>query len=231
MVSSSRHPFRYGKLISSELSLAGLYMRYSWLYAVLVFGLAAPLTPLSAQSIPGNADLVSLKPGDLLRLTVWREPDLSGEFLVEQSGEVTLPLIGPVAAVGVGAAALVDDIESRLREEIRNPSITLVPLYQVYLLGDVARPGLYHIPPATNLAGAVAAAGGANAIGDIGKLSVYREGEMIYQNVSMEEAISVIDLRSGDQIYVGRIAWVKRNVPYLIGLGFTVLGFVMQFLP
>lgn len=189
---------------------------------------------LGAQAIPPTgvaapADGGTLLPGDFLRIAIWREPDLSGEFIVNPNGVVTLPLLGERSVTDVPIATLVRNLEEDFRKEIVNPSITIVPLRQIFLLGDVARPGLYSVPPATTLAGAVALAGGAGPLGDLDKISVFREGTEILNGVSMEDAIYVNDLRSSDQIYIGRISWLARNVTYVIGVGFTVFGIVMQF--
>src|SRR5690606_11956057 len=119
---------------------------------------------------------MALRPGDLLQIQIWREPDLSGEFLIDQDGDVTLPLLGKHPATDVPVDQLIDRLIEAFQTQIRNPSITIVPLRQVYMLGDIARPGLYTVPPSATLATAVAMAGGPNPIGDINKISVVRNG-------------------------------------------------------
>jgi protein involved in polysaccharide export with SLBB domain len=58
---------------------------------------------LAAAALPAQESAlgaVPLLPGDLLRVSVWREPDLSGEFLVDRNGSVVLPLLGELTIPG-----------------------------------------------------------------------------------------------------------------------------------
>src|SRR5690606_38269588 len=120
-------------------------------------------------------------------------------------GVVSQPLLGPISVTDIPVPDLTDELLAAYQHHLRNPSIQIVPLRQIFLLGDVAQPGLYTVPPTTTLAGAVALAGGPSQIGDLNKLRVFRDGELLYDGLRMEEAIHVADIRSGDQIYVGRI--------------------------
>lgn len=106
--------------------------------------------------------MLTLRPGDMVRVDIWREEELSGEFRVDEMGVVTLPLLGEKKVNGVPVRELRDTLIAEYRVELVNPSITVTPLRQVHVLGYVNQPGIYTIDPTTSLAGAVALAGGAS---------------------------------------------------------------------
>jgi hypothetical protein len=89
---------------------------------------------------------------------------------------------------------------------------------------------MYTVEPTATLAAVVAMAGGPSGIGDPNKIRLVRDGVTILDRIPMEGAIHVADIRSGDQVFVGRIHWARRNVPYLVGLGFTAYGVLSQIL-
>ena len=159
---------------------------------------------------------LTLMPGDLVQVAVWRELDLSGEFQVNPEGIVVLPLLGEWAVGGRDWAVVKEEILQAYRKELRNPSIELTPFRRVYVLGEVTLPGLYPVDPTVSLAGAVASAGGANPQGDLKKIKIVRDGKVILDGISGEEALSALDVRSGDEIYVDRRGWFERNSTFLV---------------
>jgi len=192
------------------------------LSVALLAGAIATLCPTAAAGQEAGPEIV-LQPGDILRVLIWREQELSGEFLVNENGVVTLPLLGDRGVVGMPVPALRDSLISLYRVELRNPSIEVTPLRRIYVLGEVNRPGLHVVDPTMSLAGAVGLAGGANQMGNIRKIRVIRGGEVIMRDVSIETALAAADIRSGDQIFIDRRSWFERNSTILISaaLGFT----------
>lgn len=186
-----------------------------------------PAQTAAELSAPAN---ISLQPGDVVRVGIWREAELSGDFPVDPAGDATFPLLGKMHVAGIPIAALTDTLIAAYRVELRNPSITVIPLRRIYVLGDIARPGLYTVEPSTSLAAAVALAGGPNGQGDLNRIRVIRDGSVVLEKVPMQQAIHVVDVRSGDQIYIGRIPWLKRNGTYAFGLALTLYSFLSQIL-
>lgn len=193
-------------------------MKLLVLAAVVAIAGRAPDTAAQA-----DRPVIVLRPGDALRVEIWREADLSGEFLVNEDGVVTLPLLGDRRVIGVPIPELRDSLISLYRAELRNPAIEIIPLRRVYVLGEVNRPGLHAVDPTVSLAGAVALAGGANPQGDIRRIRVIRDNEVILHGISIETALSAVDIRSGDQIFIDRRGWFERNSTVLISgaLGLT----------
>lgn len=197
-------------------------------------GLAAALVLCAACGPRGESELpapventsleaATLLPGDVLQVQIWREPDLSGRFVVNEDGIVTLPLVGRMNVTGVPIPEVRDRIIAKFDRELRNPSITITPLRRIYVLGEVNRPGLLELDPTVTLAGAVAMAGGTNFEGDLRKLRVMRDGRVLFEEVGPEVDLVSIDIRSGDQIFVDRRPWAERHSTFLVSatLGLT----------
>ena len=183
-----------------------------WLPTLLL--LTVPL-PCRGQESVSTVDL-SLLPGDVIEVAIWREEDLSGEFLVDPDGYVTLPLLGQRPVTGLSWQTVRDRLLGAYREELRNPSIELTPLRRIYVLGQVNEPGLYPVDPTVSLAGAVALAGGANSDGDLRNLRLVRAGALVLDGIPSENALASLDVRSGDEIFVGRRNWFSRNNTFVI---------------
>ncbi len=170
-------------------------------------GLAAT-QPTDTLSPPGSR---ALTPGDVIRVAIWREPDLSGEFLVDEEGMVTLPLLGRKSVLNVPVASLRTSLTSAYAVELRNPSVTITPLRRIYVLGEVAKPGLYTVDPTISLAGAIALAGGSTPLGNLNRLRVVRKGLVVLDRAAAGSSLSAVDIRSEDQVFVDRRGWLDRH--------------------
>lgn len=184
---------------------------------------------LSAQSAPPRVkEAPTLKPGDVLEITVWREAELSGEFLVDETGEVTLPLLGRRRVLDQDFSNLRDSLLVAYQRELRNPSIVITPLRRVYVLGEVNEPGLYQVEPTISLAGAIALAGGVSSQGDLTGLRVIRDGAVIRNGAEASNSLADVDIRSGDQIFVERRGWLDRNSTFLVSAMISVTSIVIS---
>lgn len=172
----------------------------------------------------------SLVPGDVIRIAIWREPDLSGEFLVDEQGVVTLPLLGKRSVLNLSLSALRDSLVAGYSAELRNPSVTITPLRRIYVLGEVTKPGLYTVDPTISLAGAVALAGGATQLGDINRLRVVRNGAVVLDRVAVGSSLSSVDIRSEDQIFVERRGWLERNSTFVVSAGISAAALIISVL-
>src|SRR5574337_1684576 len=105
-----------------------------------------------------------LGPEDVLKVTVWKSPDLSGEVTISPDGTITMPLIGDVPAAGLTANVLAKRISERLTEYISSPIVTVqvkeVNSYFIYVLGEVVKPGKYPLKSYANVMQGIALAGG-----------------------------------------------------------------------
>lgn len=189
--------------------------------------LTAAADGLFAQKRVSTSEVITLQPGDVLAVSIWREDDLSGQFTVDESGTVTLPLLGKRKVDGIPIDRLRDTLIEEYSVQLRNPSINLTPLRRVDVLGEVRAPGVYRIDPTVSLAGAVALAGGATSAGDLGRVTVVRSGgarEQIASGTSLNNA----RVRSGDQIFVGRRNWFERNSTFVVSALLSITGIVIS---
>jgi polysaccharide export outer membrane protein len=189
---------------------------------------AAQASPVREATVqPATNSALMLRPGDMLQVQIWREEELSGEFAIDESGRVVLPLLGERQAAAVPFETLRSTLMADYRAQLRNPSITITPLRRVYLLGEVQKPGLYTVDPTITLAGAVALAQGATSIGDLRRLRVVREGRVLHEHISAESSLSTADVRSGDQIFVDRRSWFERNSTFVVSALLSLTSIVV----
>jgi protein involved in polysaccharide export with SLBB domain len=193
---------------------------------VLLMLLLLPLAATSAQA-QGAMGQTFLRSGDALRVEIWREPDLSGEFIVDESGIVVLPLLGPHEVAQTPVAELRRALLDSYRVHLRNPSINIVPLRRVTVLGEVQRPGMYSVDPTVSLAGVVGLAMGTTTTGDLARITLIRAGSGAREVVSAGQTLDEVDVRSGDQILVGRRSWFDRNSTFLVSALLSVTSIVI----
>ena len=199
-------------------------------YFFILLILAAAPAPVETQSVQDPEELL-LMPGDILRVVVWREPDLSGDFQVDQDGLLVLPLLGKLVVTDSAWNIFKNDLMQDYLRDLRNPSIELTPFRNVYVLGEVNLPGRYNVHPTNdNLAGAVSLAGGVTPDGDVTNVRVVRDGVIILDGIAGEQRLSELGIRSGDQLFIGRRAWLDRNSTFLASAVLSLAGIVVAIL-
>lgn len=187
------------------------------LHLVALSAIAAP--PLAAQQERHQQQAASApaaaadapQPGDVVRLRVWREPELSGEFLVNEDGIVVLPRLGPVDVTRVSADALEQRLIREYSRYLNHAAIEMTLLRRVQILGAVRTPGVYPLDPTMTIADAIAVAGGPAPHGHPNKVELIRGGEKLDIELVREARITDSPIRSGDQLYVPERSWFYRN--------------------
>jgi protein involved in polysaccharide export with SLBB domain len=123
--------------------------------------------------------VLRLAPGDKLRVIVFGEDKLSGEYQIDNSGALSLPLAGTMKAAGLTQAELEQVITTQLKGQfLRNPRVTVEVLtYRpFYILGEVQKPGEYQFRSGLNVLSAIAIAGGATYRAATSKVLIQRAG-------------------------------------------------------
>ena len=199
-------------------------------YFSILLILAAVPAPAETQSVQDPEELL-LMPGDILRVVVWREPDLSGDFQVDQDGTLVLPLLGKLLLTDRAWNIVRDDLMQDYLRDLRNPSIELTPVRRVYVLGEVNLPGRYNVHPTNdNLAGAVSLASGVTPDGDVTNMRIMRDGAIILDGIAGEQRLSELGIRSGDQLFIGRRGWLDRNSTFIASAVLSVASIVVAIL-
>lgn len=179
----------------------------------------------TSASPPGAtaSDAVVLSPGDAIRITVWRKPELSGEFPIAGNGTIVHPLYRDVRVTGIPMSA----VEAAVREVIsrmENAPFVIEPLLRVSVEGEVRTPSVYTLRPETSVAQAIAMAGGPTERGRADRVRVIRsDGEAIVDLRKADTGANRQMIRSGDRIVVDRSRAVFRDVlsPMITVLGAT----------
>jgi polysaccharide export outer membrane protein len=136
------------------------------LFLGAVFGACAskPLPTGNAAYAIDVGHEYKLGPGDKVRVSVYGEDALSGEFIVANNGAVAVPLVGEVQAGGLSPEALQLAIQEKLVSTgmVRTPRVSadVVSYRPYYILGEVQKPGQYPYSVGMTITKAVATAGG-----------------------------------------------------------------------
>ena len=152
--------------------MRGRFVPFFLALAVLV-GLVARV---EAQEQP----VYTLGSGDEVRVSVYEEEDLSGEFEVNGEGQLSLPLIGSVHAGGKTLHQLEDDIEAKLRDGfLKEPrvSVEVLNYRPFYILGEVNEPGSYPYVNGMTVLNAVALGGGYTYRANKDKITIIRAND------------------------------------------------------
>lgn len=130
---------------------------------------------------------------------------------MDESGVVTFPKLGPLRVMDESAESLKARLIAGYQEFLRNPSVDVILLKRVNVLGAVRSPGLYPIDPTMTIADAVALAGGATPDGNRRRIELLRGGARLDVRLNDHTRVSDLPLRSGDQIFVPEKSWISRN--------------------
>lgn len=166
------------------------------------------------------------RPGDVVRLRVWREPDMSGEFRVDEHGDAVLPRLGPVRVTAMSADSLRRRLMATYAAYLRDPSIEVTLLRRVSVAGAVRTPGVFTVEPTMTVADVVALAGGTAPEGRKDRVEVLRDGVTVSRSVSRGARIGDTVVRSGDQLIVPERGWLSRNTG-VVTAAIGALGFLI----
>ena len=188
----------------------------------MVCAMTAGAQSSSAIATASRQSVMVLRPGDVIRLRIWREPDLSGDFEINEAGVVVLPRIGPVAVLAIAPDSVRSQLFERYRTFLSHSSIEIALLRRVQILGAVRNPGLYPLDPTMTIGDAVAVAGGATSDGDPKKVQIVRDGDRLSQTLTYHTRVADSPIRSGDQLFVPERSWFVRHQA-LIATGATTI--------
>lgn len=177
--------------------------------AVCLTGCGPALASGQTASASGPTPSVSTPSGDYrlgaadkVRILIFDEPSLSGEFLVNANGKLSLPLIGDVQAAGVTTTTLATTIQRALADGyLREPrvSIDVLTFRPFYILGEVNKPGEYPYSSGLTVLNAVATAEGFTYRASKKSIVVKHAGEAEEETVPLSPDLRV---RPGDTIRI-----------------------------
>ncbi|MDQ3224395.1 MAG: polysaccharide biosynthesis/export family protein [Gemmatimonadota bacterium] len=203
-------------------------MRTSILLALLMT-LAGLPEPLAGQATGTGV----LSPGDSVRISVWRSPEMSGDFVVGADGSITHPLYRTVKVAGLPMTTVEANLGRFLAGFQNSPQFVVEPLIRVAVSGEVPRPSVFALRPQTTVAEAVARAGGLNQFGKTRARLVRIDAggaqrEIFFDLRSPGDPIGSGPVHSGDLIVIDRKKSIFREIVLpVVGLVGSVASIVL----
>jgi protein involved in polysaccharide export with SLBB domain len=145
-----------------------------------------------------------LQPGEKVRITIYGEAGLSGEYQIDPGGFLSLPLVGVVKAAGISESDLQQLLVKRYSQEyLKNPKITVSvsEFRPFYIIGEVEKPGAYPYTSGLNVLSAIAIAGGTTYRASHSRIYMQHPGE---SGLSEYTASAAIPVMPGDIIQIPR---------------------------
>jgi polysaccharide export outer membrane protein len=169
----------------------------------------------SSSTNPATTDPdYKIGPQDMLRVDVWKEPDISRIVPVRPDGKITLPLVNDVQAAGLTTTQLAAKIAEGLKKYITSPQVTVgvteINSRRIFVNGEVARAGAFPLLPNMTVLQALSSAGGFTQFAREKKIYILRmeNGKQVKYPFNYKEAVSGknveqnIILQGGDIIVV-----------------------------
>lgn len=156
---------------------------------------AAPETVAPDTSKSTMTDNYVIGASDVLAITVFKEPTLSGSLLVRPDGMISMPLLGDVMASGKTPLQLAAEITVKLKKYVQDPNVTVV-LGQmnskiVYLMGEIGKPGPIGMTPGMTLLQAIATGGGLTQYANSKKIYILRTVDGKQQKIPVQYKLAL----------------------------------------
>ena len=152
---------------------------------------------------------------DVLSVVFWRDKDMSADVVVRPDGKISLPLVNEMQAGGLTPAQLRDAIETRAKQYVEDPAVTVVVKQvnsrKLFITGQVEKPGSYQMTGATTVLQLISMAGGLREFADGRRIEIMRTGKggkqtgfvFNYRQVSEGKNLAQnIELQPGDTVVV-----------------------------
>jgi polysaccharide export outer membrane protein len=217
-------------------------MRFWFTVFLFVFFVAMPVGAQEEKKVENAGYEVGI--GDVIEITAFQEDEITGEFLVEASGAISFPLLGPVPVAGMTPASIAAALEELLERDFYvdvqlKVKVEVFASQPVTLLGEVQAPGTYYLEGRTTLTDLLSKAGGlkssAGPVLELRRTSRI-EGEgppepMVFETAKLStgEIGRELILQAGDVLYVSpkQIYFITGEVArpgqYEISLGMTLM--------
>lgn len=164
--------------------------------------------------IAADSDRYIIGAEDILYIHVWKEEQFSRTIPVRIDGKISLPLMDEIQAAGQTPLQLKELLTQKLKEFVENPTVTVIVMesnsFQVYISGEIRKPGAYRLKTETSLLQFIPLAGGFTEWANQKKILIIRKEDgkekriiVNYKKIIKgEDPKSNIILKSGDTIIV-----------------------------
>jgi polysaccharide biosynthesis/export protein len=180
---------------------------------VLLVAMMMLMVAGEAPAAGGQPGEYTIGDGDVLMVSVWKDPGLTGQVTVLPGGKISFPLVGQTVASGRTLADLKKELETKISPYVPNPVLTVQVLsvnsLLIYVIGKVNHPGRFVLNSPVDVLQALAMAGGVNPFAKSGRIKVFRkttkgtqtfafdydsvvEGKDLSQNIVLERGDVVV---------------------------------------
>ncbi len=174
-------------------------------FLLIILFLCSPTSSMATDYV--------IAPADVLEISIWGEQELTRQLVVRPDGKVSFPLIGDIAVAGKTTAELKNLVEDKIKAYIPEASATVIVSQlgslQYYVIGKVAKPGMYNVSRPLSVLQALALAGGLTTFAKQNNISIIRhhgqktmrilfnyeqvkKGENLEQNILLERGDVVL---------------------------------------
>jgi protein involved in polysaccharide export with SLBB domain len=169
-----------------------------------------PSTFAPVDNIPVTPDYV-IGPGDELRIQIWGQVNQSGDFVVDRTGSISLPEVGALHVAGLQYSQLSDFLRAQLGRVYRNFDLNVnlgqLRSIQVFVVGQVLKPGSFTIGSLSTLLNALFASGGPLPQGSLRDIQLKRHGDTVthfdlYDLLLHGDKSKDVPLQPGDVIFI-----------------------------
>ena len=176
--------------------------------------------PGAQNAAPPAQPALALPPGyvigpdDVISVLVWRNQEMSGDFVVRPDGQITMPLVNDIKAAGLTPEQLRQELTKAAAKFLEEPSVTVgikaINGRKVYITGMVGKGGAYPLTGPTTVMQLISIAGGLQEFADSKNILIVRheEGKQVaykfnYKDFSKGKNLKQnIELKPGDQVIV-----------------------------
>ena len=149
----------------------------AYLVLMSILALAASRSAL-AQDAAAPREPYTINPGDLLEISIWKEPDLQRQVLVRPDGAFSFPLSGDIVAIGRTVEAVRRELTNRLSTFIPDLVVTVTVAEingnKIYVIGQVNSPGQFVVNPRVDVIQALSIAGGMTPFAESNDIKILR---------------------------------------------------------
>lgn len=203
-------------------------VRHAVPMAFLVLSACASRTPVALAPLPDRPWTVL--PGDEVRVRVYREPELNGQWVVNSRGEVLLPGLGRMLVAGLTVDSLAQLISGGYARRIIDAVVDVGIVRNLPVLGEVRSPGVYQVEPTMTVQLLVAKAGGLRGTSLRSPTILLQKGrDGTRYALSVDQRLDRVPVDEGDAVLVVDPSAWDRRIDAVVRYG-SLVTLLMQFL-
>lgn len=181
------------------------------------------LPPSSVPTLAKDADgsyQYRVGTGDLLSVFVWRNPDVSGDYVVRPDGKISLALSSPVVASGKTTDEIAKDVATKLSEFIKEPQVTVIvknatgnSTEQIRLIGEAVNPVAVPYRYGMTVLDLMIQTGGLStyAAGNKAELTRQVNGESVVYKLRLEDLMKNADMSANVDLQPGDVVRIPES--------------------